>query len=67
MPICFLANPVGFAEVRVGDVQVTEAVRLPVDLVRRAAAAGHRLDIVLSRLRYEPTARDRGDENALHA
>jgi len=61
LPLRF-ANPVGFAEVRVGDVQVTEAVRLPVDLVRRAAAAGHRLDIVLSRLRYEPTARDRGDE-----
>src|SRR5207248_264849 len=56
-------NPVGFAEVMLGNVRITETVRLPVDVVRRISnAAGHRLDIVLSRLRYEPTARDREDE-----
>src|SRR5439155_805896 len=58
------ANPVGFAEVRLGDVQVTETVRLPVDLATRvgSAAAGHRLDVVLSRLRTDPAQRGRRDE-----
>jgi hypothetical protein len=58
------ANPVGFAEVRVGDARVTETVRLPVDLARRLGADvdGHRLDVVLSRLRVDPFRRDRLDE-----
>ncbi len=57
-------NPVGFAEVEVGDARLSETVRLPVDVARDvgADAAGHRLDVVLSRLRYDPTARDRQDE-----
>src|SRR5439155_8715912 len=58
------ANPVGIAEVRLGDAQVTETVRLPVDLAARvgSAAAGHRLDVVLSRLRTDPAERGRQDE-----
>jgi arabinofuranan 3-O-arabinosyltransferase len=48
------ANAVGFAEVRLGDVIVEELVRLPLDLLRRTAGAdGHRLDVVLTRLRTE--------------
>ena len=44
--------------------QVRETVRLPVDAARRVgeAANGHRLDVVLTRLRYEPGRRDRHDE-----
>lgn len=58
------ANPVGFAEVRLDDLRATETIRLPVDLARRTAAAahGHRLDVVLSRLRGEPGDRERQDE-----
>jgi arabinofuranan 3-O-arabinosyltransferase len=57
-------NAVGFAEVRIDGVRVTETVRPPVDLAGRvgAAARGHRLDVVLSRLRYEPADRDRQDD-----
>lgn len=57
------ANPVGFAEVRLADVRATETIRLPVDLARRVgdAAAGHRLDVVLTRLRVEPGDRERQD------
>ena len=57
-------NPVGFAEVRVDDVRIRETVRLPVDFARRidGDAEGHRIDIVLARLRYEPGRRDRNDE-----
>ncbi len=55
---------VGFAEVELGDVKVHETVRLPIDLATRTGndAASHRLDVVLSRLRYEPARRDRLDE-----
>jgi hypothetical protein len=51
------ASPVGFAEVRLGDVKVTEVVRLPVAGTQRvgADAAAHSLDYVMSRLRYDPT------------
>ncbi len=58
------ANPVGFAEVRVGDTRVTETVRLPVDVARRVGthADGHRLDVVMTRLRVDPSLRDRLDE-----
>jgi arabinofuranan 3-O-arabinosyltransferase len=52
-----LANAVGFAEVRLDDVRVTETVRLPVETSKRvgAGAADHALDYVLTRLRYDPT------------
>ena len=58
------ANAVGLAEVRVGDVHVTETVRLPVDLAGRVGsrAQGHPLDVVMSRLRFEPSAAGRQDE-----
>ncbi|MDQ6696720.1 MAG: alpha-(1-_3)-arabinofuranosyltransferase, partial [Actinomycetota bacterium] len=58
-----LANAVGFAEVHLGNVRVTETVRLPIDLSRRVerAARGHGIDVVLSRLRYEPGDRGRQD------
>jgi arabinofuranan 3-O-arabinosyltransferase len=57
-------NPVGFSEVKLGDVRIRETVRLPVDFARRidGDAQGHRIDIVLARLRYEPGRRDRNDE-----
>ena len=50
-------NPVGFAEVGLDDVHVTEIVRLPVDLTQRVGdqAGDHALDYVLSRLRYDPS------------
>ena len=52
-------NPIGFTEVGFGDTRVSETVRLPLDLSARAAraVAGHRLDVVLSRLRNEPSRR----------
>jgi hypothetical protein len=58
------SNAVGFAEVRLDDVRVSETVRLPVDLARRVAglAPGHRLDVVLSRLRFDPGVRGKQDE-----
>ena len=57
-------NAVGFAEVELGAVRIRETVRLPVDFARRidGDAQGHRIDIVLSRLRYDPGRRDRNDE-----
>jgi hypothetical protein len=47
---------VGLTDVTLGDARVREVVRLPVDIARRVGtdAAGHRLDVVLSRLRYDP-------------
>lgn len=58
------ANAVGFAEIRLGHVHVTETVRLPLDLARRvgAADAAHSLAIVLTRLRLETGTEDRQDE-----
>jgi hypothetical protein len=48
---------VGFAEVRLDGVEVTETVRLPVETAKRVGgrATDHSLDYVLSRLRYDPT------------
>ncbi len=63
------ANAVGFAEVRLDDVQVTETVRLPVDLTKRVdgRVADHPLDVVMSRLRYEPADRAHQDQEfAVH-
>ncbi len=59
-----LANAVGFSEVRLGDVRVTETVRLPVDLAERTGSGseGHRLDIVATRLRVDPADVGRQDE-----
>lgn len=59
-----LANAVGFAEVKVGDVRVVERVRVPVPLLETAAESGgaNALDVVLTRLRYEPGARGRQDQ-----
>jgi hypothetical protein len=47
---------VGLTEVGLGDAHVKEVVRLPVDVVGSASSRsdGHRLDVVLSRLRYDP-------------
>jgi arabinofuranan 3-O-arabinosyltransferase len=56
------SNAVGFAEVGIGDVTVREVVRVPTDLLDRADGTGHGLDLVLTRLRYEPGERDRLDQ-----
>jgi len=58
------ANAVGFAEVEISGVKVTETVRLPVDVAARIgdAARGHRVDVVLTRLRIDPSERGRQDE-----
>ena len=52
-------NPIGFTEIGFGDTRVTETVRLPVTLAKDLgrAADGHRLDVVLSRLRNDPSRR----------
>jgi hypothetical protein len=59
-----LANAVGFSEIRVADTKVREVVRLPVDVARRigARADGHRLDVVVTRLRFDPSRSGRQDE-----
>ena len=58
-PSAEILNAVGFTEVGFGDTRISETVRLPLDLSTGAAhaAAGHRLDVVLSRLRNEPSRR----------
>jgi hypothetical protein len=52
-------NVIGFSEVGFGDTRISETVRLPLDVAQRAARAvdGHRLDVVLSRLRNDPSIR----------
>ena len=52
-------NGVGFSEIALGNTAVTETVRLPIDITKRGGAQvdGHRLDVVLSRLRYDPAQR----------
>ncbi|MCI3949731.1 MAG: type protein, partial [Acidimicrobiales bacterium] len=57
-------SPVGFAEVRVGDVRVDEVVRLPSDLLAAAGAgsADSTLDVLLERNRSNPLQFGRGDE-----
>ncbi|HZJ27230.1 MAG TPA: alpha-(1-_3)-arabinofuranosyltransferase family protein, partial [Acidimicrobiia bacterium] len=58
-----LANAVGFAEIRLGDVHVTETVRLPVDIgALGTGAEGHSLAIVMTRLRIDPVLVGRQDE-----
>ncbi|MBK5289503.1 MAG: DUF3367 domain-containing protein [Acidimicrobiia bacterium] len=58
------ANAVGFAEIRLGDVQVHETVRLPTDLEQRvgAAASQHSLSILMTRLRQDTGTEGRQDE-----
>lgn len=58
------ANAVGFAEIRLGAVRVTETVRLPVDLAQRMGrtAAGHSLAVVMTRLRQDTGSEGRQDE-----
>ena len=58
------ANAVGFAEIRLENVRVTETVRLPVDMAARVNrhAAGHSFAVVLTRLRQETGTDDRQDE-----
>ena len=57
---------VGLAEIGLGDVRITEVVRPPVDLLTRVGRdlEGHALDIVLTRLRFDAPAPDRGDDEA---
>jgi len=57
-------NAVGFAEVGIPGRALDEVVRLPVDLVRAVGgdSSDHRLVYVMSRLRYEPGASSRDDE-----
>ncbi|MET0629047.1 MAG: alpha-(1-_3)-arabinofuranosyltransferase family protein [Acidimicrobiia bacterium] len=59
-------NGVGFAEIGIDDTRVDEVIRLPIDLDRRAGTRldGHRVDIVLSRQRYEQALRN-DDELAM--
>lgn len=59
-----LANAVGFAEVRIGDLVVAETVRMPLDLLDRAGerSAGLPLDLVMTRLRTSPDRWQRGDD-----
>jgi arabinofuranan 3-O-arabinosyltransferase len=54
----------GFAEVRIGDLRLDEAVRPPMDLLRRAgtASTAHPLAVVLTRLRSAATDIERLDE-----
>jgi arabinofuranan 3-O-arabinosyltransferase len=58
------ANAVGFAEVRLGDLHVSESIRLPVDVADRIGedAAGHALDVVLARQHGEPSDPNRQDQ-----
>lgn len=64
---------VGLAELGIPGVQAAEVVRVPTRLLREAAAtgeasgqggglAGHRVTVVLTRLRSDPTNRGRSDE-----
>jgi arabinofuranan 3-O-arabinosyltransferase len=55
---------IGFSEVRVPGVEVVETVRPPVDLLHQAAASSldHRLSLLFSRLRSNPTEPVRADE-----
>lgn len=58
-----LANAVGFAEIRVPGVDLHETVRVPRRWVDRVGPGSHELglDIVLSRMRYDPLATGRTD------
>lgn len=57
------ANAVGFAELSLGSQRIEEVVRPPLDLLARTnGGIGHRLDVVLTRLRYEPGEPGRQDQ-----
>lgn len=58
------ANPVGLAEVRIGDLTVDEVVRPPIDLLERVGrrAGEHGLDVVFTRLRVNLSDPDRSDD-----
>jgi arabinofuranan 3-O-arabinosyltransferase len=58
-----LANAVGFAEVRIDGVRLAETIVLPSSLLERVGhrSVDHGLDLVLSRLRYDPYDRGRTD------
>lgn len=57
---------VGLTEIRVGDLRISETVRLPVDLLTRAGASSHALglDVVLTRLRSNVPDSGRQDDEA---
>jgi arabinofuranan 3-O-arabinosyltransferase len=58
-----LANAVGFAEIGLDGIDLAETVVLPPSLLQRvdARSLDHGLDLVLSRLRYDPYDRGRTD------
>ncbi|HEY7438308.1 MAG TPA: alpha-(1-_3)-arabinofuranosyltransferase family protein [Acidimicrobiia bacterium] len=58
------ANAVGFAEIGIDHVHVYEVVRLPLDTARDIGtrASGHSLAVVLSRVRQDPAAVGRQDD-----
>lgn len=57
-------NGVGFSEVRIPGVHLDQTVRLPTDLLSRVGTASlqHTLVLEMTRLRYDPSARYRQDE-----
>ena len=57
-------SPVGFAEVRIGDVTVDEVVKLPTDLLTGAGpgSAAHDLRVLVERVRWNPSFTARVDE-----
>ena len=59
-----LANAVGFAEVTIPGITVSETVRLPLDLLRRAGSRSRdlALDLVFTRLRSSADDWTRGDD-----
>lgn len=58
-----LANAVGIAELRLGELIVAETVRMPTDMLDRvgSSSAEAGLDVVMTRLRYDPFDRSRVD------
>ncbi|WP_426572995.1 alpha-(1-_3)-arabinofuranosyltransferase domain-containing protein [Aquihabitans sp. McL0605] len=61
-----LANAVGFAEVKVGDLRIEETVRLPLDLLHDLGRASdaRSLDVLLTRLRTDPSDWQLPDDEA---
>ena len=61
-----VANAVGFAEVGIGDLAVSETVRMPLDLLARAGgrSVDLALDLVMTRLRVSPDDWSRQDDEA---
>ncbi|MEX2292552.1 MAG: alpha-(1-_3)-arabinofuranosyltransferase family protein [Acidimicrobiales bacterium] len=56
----------GLAEISAAGLRIDETVRLPTDLLDRAGAASadHGLDVVLTRLRVDPSVGERRDDEA---